>query len=118
MSTLHTDSFLFSYYKLCGIVVTCLFRLVFLCRVVIEPVRVVSSFQRRQGSKLNKNRENEKSEKDKRERKGSDLGNRYFQEYLNSPYSYTSNALYILFLLLVWIALLAAYSYICGNNLK
>ena len=81
-------------------------------QVVIEPVRVVSSFQKRLGSKLNKNRENEKSEKGKRERKESDLGNRYFQEYLNSPYSYTSNALHILFLLLVWIALLAAYSYV------
>lgn len=64
-------------------------------RVVIEPVRVVFSFQRRLGFKLNKNRENEKSEKGKRERKESDLGNRYFQEYLNSPYSYTSNILYI-----------------------
>ena len=84
-------------------------------RVVIEPVRVVFSFQRRLGFKLNKNRENEKSEKGKRERKESDLGNRYFQEYLNSPYSYTSNILTVyklLFLLLVWITLPAAYTYI------
>ena len=82
-------------------------------RVVIKPVKVVSFFQRRLGSKLNRNRESEKNEKGKRERKESDLGNRYFQEYLNSPYSYTSNTLYnMLFLLLVWINCLTSSIYL------